>query len=113
MLGDAWLLFVMTVVVFVAGVWAAEAFEQASDDKDPGSVVIDEVAGQWFTLLFVPVTPLGFFVAFGAFRLFDISKVWPIFLADQKLSGGFGIMADDIVAAIYAGILSAIILAIF
>jgi phosphatidylglycerophosphatase A len=73
---------------------------------DPSECVIDEVAGQWITCAFASVTPLGFVVAFALFRYFDIRKPWPISKAEQ-LKGGFGIVADDIVAGIIAGLIVA------
>jgi phosphatidylglycerophosphatase A len=93
--------------VFVIGIWASALYSRRLGLEDPGSVVVDEVAGQWLTLVPVAIasefniayTLLGFLL----FRLFDIVKPWPVNLADRKLKGGFGIMADDILAAVYAG----------
>ncbi|TNE59100.1 MAG: phosphatidylglycerophosphatase A [Alphaproteobacteria bacterium] len=90
------------VLAFVAGIWAANEMERASGDKDPSSVVIDEVAGQWLVLAFVPLTAKGYLVAFALFRFFDILKPWPVSYADQKIAGGLGVMADDIIAGLYA-----------
>ena len=75
-----------------------------SDERDPQAVVIDEVAGQWLTLAAVPAG-LGSYVAgLALFRAADILKPWPARLAERRLPGGLGVMADDIVAAVYAGI---------
>ena len=73
-------------------------------NKDPGIVVIDEMAGQWLSLLFLPRTFYIYIIAFLLFRLLDIIKPFP---ADrsQNLNGGLGIMMDDIIAGIYTNIL--------
>jgi phosphatidylglycerophosphatase A len=105
--GGPWLLGAAAAVVFVIGIWASALYSRRLGLEDPGSVVVDEVAGQWLTLVPVAIasefniayTLLGFLL----FRLFDIVKPWPVNLADRKLKGGFGIMADDILAAVYAG----------
>ena len=101
-----WELLAITCVALV-GVWAATRTEKLSGTKDPGKVVIDEVAGQMIALV-----PLGFeirsgwwnvLVAFLLFRLFDIIKPYPCKHL-EKLPSGLGIMADDIVAGIYAAL---------
>ena len=63
---------------------------------------IDEVAGQGIALLFCPLGWHWFLVSFILFRLFDILKPWPVGWADQKLHGGIGIMADDLIAGVFA-----------
>jgi phosphatidylglycerophosphatase A len=105
-LGGKPLLLVAVVLVFALGTWAAHQFEKASHNKDPSSVVVDEVAGQWLALLFVPQDFLGFAIGFALFRIFDVSKIWPINIADRDIGGGFGIMADDILAGLFAGLVA-------
>lgn len=100
--GGPLLLFGVAVLIFAVGVWAAGKYAAMLEASDPSDVVIDEVVAIWLTLLAAPMTPLGWLLAFGLFRLFDIAKPWPVSLADRKLKGGFGIMADDILAAFYA-----------
>jgi len=80
--------------------------------SDPSYIVIDEWAGQLFTLLFVPVTLSASIGGFFLFRLFDITKLWPINKA-EKLHGYKGVMADDLVAGLIAGIILAGITAFF
>lgn len=101
---------IIVLALFAVGIKACEQAEKELQEKDPSSVIIDEVAGQWLTLL--PVNPLSYFgadpiapqewfvlmVGFLLFRIFDISKLGPIGLCERKLSGGLGIMADDIMA---------------
>ncbi|MFQ6018552.1 MAG: phosphatidylglycerophosphatase A, partial [Kiloniellaceae bacterium] len=102
-LGGPWALLAAVLMVFVLGLWASGRFTEGEDTEDPGEVVIDEVAGQWLAVLPVPLDPGLYLVAFLAFRLFDIAKVWPANLAQRRLAGAWGIMADDIVAGLYAG----------
>lgn len=100
-----------TAVVFALGWWAAGRYEIELGRKDPGEVVVDEVAGQWIALLPLVLRPWPdetLFVAaagsFVLFRLFDIWKPWPIGSLDRKLSGGLGIMLDDVLAGFYAAL---------
>lgn len=87
--------------VFGIGCWAAGRYADASDDADPGAVVIDEVAGQWLVLVAAPLSLPAYAAGFLLFRVLDIVKPWPASWADRNLKGGFGIMADDVLAAGY------------
>ncbi|GAA0815750.1 phosphatidylglycerophosphatase A [Colwellia asteriadis] len=69
---------------------------------DHGAIVWDEFAGFFITMFMIPVSWQSVLVGFMLFRLFDIIKPWPISVADKKLSGGFGIMFDDILAGFFA-----------
>lgn len=106
-------LLVAAVIVFVAGWWASEAMGRASGVKDSGSIVIDEVAGQWLTLAAAPVHPIAYGVGFLLFRLFDITKPWPAGWADRAVPGGLGVMLDDIFAAVYAAVSLFVLVAIW
>ncbi|MBV9521937.1 MAG: phosphatidylglycerophosphatase A [Alphaproteobacteria bacterium] len=104
----AWLagqtgLFIATLLVFLLGWWAAAAVCRAGGARDPGAVVIDEVAGQWLVLAAAPRTLLFYAAGFLFFRIADILKPWPASWADRAMHGGLGIMLDDVVAAAYAG----------
>jgi phosphatidylglycerophosphatase A len=103
-LGGTWLLAVGTVVVSLVGWWAAERYIRAHGTEDPGDVVIDEVAGQWLTLL--PAGgDIGLMAAgFVLFRIADILKPWPAGWADRHIKGGLGTMVDDLLAAIWSGL---------
>lgn len=90
-----------TAVVFLAGVWSAGVYARRSGIEDPRPVVIDEVAGQWVTLMLVPPDPLYYGLGFLLFRLFDIVKPWPVSWADRSVGGGLGIMLDDVLAGAY------------
>ena len=75
----------------------ANLYARETGSDDPSECVIDEVAGQWIACAFAPLSLWGFALAFVLFRLFDIIEAWPVSAA-ERLPGGLGIMADDIVA---------------
>ena len=102
-------LLIAGAAAFLVGVWASHVFARADGSGDPSSVVIDEVAGQWLALVVVPYSVAGFACGFLAFRLYDILKPWPVDLAERALSGGLGIMVDDLVAALYAALAVALL----
>jgi len=102
--GSAALLAATVIVAFVGMIVADEAARK-SGVADPGSIVIDEVAGQFLALVLVAPSLIGYAVGFAAFRFFDIVKPWPISWADRKIKGGFGIMFDDLLAGTYVLIL--------
>jgi phosphatidylglycerophosphatase A len=101
-----------TAIVFAAGCWAATEMAKASATKDPSTIVIDEVAGQWLVLLGAALDPLSYVLAFVLFRVFDIWKPWPVSWVDRRLTGGLGIMLDDLLAAVYAVLALSVLLAI-
>jgi phosphatidylglycerophosphatase A len=110
--GGSWALLAAAAVAFAAGIWAAEIYSRHAGNKDAGAIVIDEVAGQWLTLApFVP-DPETYLAGFVLFRVADIAKPWPASWADRSLGGGLGVMLDDLVAGIYAGLALFIILRI-
>ena len=95
-------LFVAAVVIFAVGTWASnEYLRHTGRNDDPSEIVVDEVAGQWLLLCVLPLTWHGYLAGFILFRTFDIVKPWPVCVADRKIKGGFGVMFDDIAAAIY------------
>jgi phosphatidylglycerophosphatase A len=91
-------------VLFLAGVLSSSRVARNVGRKDPGLVVVDEIAGMWTTLLFVPFTLPVALVAFVAFRVMDVTKPWPA-RALEALPGGWGIMCDDLMAGVYANLL--------
>ena len=113
-LGALWwrtsLLLLLIIAAVWLGIWAATRVERLLKRKDPGAVVIDEVAGQLITFLFVPFDAGGWWLAggFAAFRLFDIWKPWPIRRL-ESLETGLGVMADDILAGFYAATLMSLL----
>ena len=102
--GTVWLL-VCAAMIFALGCRVSGQYTRRTHHADPGAVVIDEVAGQLLTLCAAPISLWSLIAGFMLFRLFDIVKPWPVSLADRKIKGGFGIMLDDVLAAIYAGAL--------
>lgn len=91
----------LALLAIVVGIPAATRFARASQSKDPQSVVVDEVAGQWITLLAAPVTWKSLLVGFILFRGFDILKPPPVRQL-ESLPEGTGIVIDDVAAGLYA-----------
>jgi phosphatidylglycerophosphatase A len=94
------------VAVTLIGTWAADHAERALGSKDPGAIVIDEVAGMTLSVLVLPLTIPVLAVAFVLFRIFDVVKPPPARQA-QALPGGAGVMVDDLIAGLYALVLVA------
>lgn len=103
-------LFMSTVLGFVLGVWICSRVSDDLGVSDFGGIVWDEFVGLWVTLCFLPFMGVDalqgvyLLLAFVLFRLFDILKPWPIVVLDKQVHGGFGIMIDDVVAGLYAGV---------
>lgn len=97
------LILTVLIALTIIGVWAATRAEPLLGRKDPGPVVIDEIVGQLITFIFVPfnIGMGGVMLGFLLFRFFDIWKPYPIRRL-EALESGLGVMADDIVAGIYA-----------
>ncbi|MBI5136186.1 MAG: phosphatidylglycerophosphatase A [Nitrospirae bacterium] len=91
-----------TAACCALGVVAAGVAERRFGVKDPGAIVIDEIAGILVTLIAVTPTLPHLLLGFALFRLFDITKPFPCRWAERRLGGGLGVMADDILAGIYA-----------
>lgn len=89
-------------LAFWLGVYLCGATTQRLGVHDHGGIVWDEFVGMWMVLLFVPFELIWWLAAFVLFRLFDVLKPWPILWLDRRVGGGFGIMIDDVLAAVYA-----------
>ena len=89
-------------IMFALGIWAADAYMAATGVHDPSAVVVDEVVGQWLTLALVPPDPVVYALGFLLFRALDVLKPWPANFVDRTVTGGFGVMLDDVVAGVYA-----------
>jgi len=100
------------LIIIPVGVIASHRAEALLNERDSRRIVIDEFCGFFFSLLFVPFSIATSLIAFFLFRLFDILKPFPIRAIESSLSGGIGIMADDIIAAAYTNIILRIILAV-
>ena len=94
-------LLVVAAVTLLAGLWSSACYLRTSTSKDPGTIVIDETAGQLLALAFVPVDVWWYLAGFILFRTADILKPWPASWADRTIPGAWGIMTDDIFAALY------------
>lgn len=94
----------LIVVLFVLGVWLTAPAEKALGCVDPGPIVIDEVMGMLITLFLIPVGWGGLLLGFLLFRALDVFKPFPAGWL-ERLPGGFGVMSDDAMAAIYANLL--------
>jgi phosphatidylglycerophosphatase A len=106
--GGGILLATASLIAFALGVWACGDHVRATGREDPSECVIDEVAGQWLACAFASVSLPSLALAFFLFRLFDIWKPWPVGWADRERPGGLGVMADDMIAGLMAGVLVAI-----
>jgi len=95
----------ITLVLFLVGIGlCAYAAEKLGVHDHPG-IVWDEIVGYLITMFMAPSGLMWIIIGFALFRLFDIWKPWPIDWLDAKVSGGFGIMIDDVLAGIYAACL--------
>ena len=92
------------VVLFVIGAFASTRVAHALGKKDPGLIVVDEIVGMWITLVGLPFSPLVAVVGFVLFRAMDVLKPWPA-RSLENLPDGWGVMADDVAAGIYAHLL--------
>jgi phosphatidylglycerophosphatase A len=95
---------ILIVVFAAAGIILTRPCEEDLRCVDPGPIVIDEVMGMLITLFMIPVGWLGILLGFLLFRALDVLKPFPARQL-ERLHGGFGVMADDAMAAIYAHLL--------
>lgn len=93
---------VVVLLTFVLGLKAASAAEKVLGMHDNSAVVIDEFAGMFVAVMFYPPVWYYALLAFVLFRIFDIFKPFPVFVADRRVGGALGVMLDDILAGIYA-----------
>ncbi|NUF27960.1 MULTISPECIES: phosphatidylglycerophosphatase A family protein [Gilliamella] len=107
-----WLLFyglqpalywIFILVTFIFGCFICQKTSDDTHTHDSGHIVWDEFVGMWITLFFIPqLSVMWVAIAFVAFRVFDMAKPWPIRWFDKRVPGGFGIMVDDVLAAIFS-----------
>jgi phosphatidylglycerophosphatase A len=108
-----------SLIALVIGILSCADYVRETGRQDPSECVIDEMAGQWLACAFallsfgglLPADHLSFpafALAFGLFRLFDIWKPWPVSWAEDNLKGGLGVMMDDMIAGLMAGVLVAL-----
>jgi len=97
-----WYYLAAVAVAFAIGFYLCGYTSAALGEHDHSGIVWDEFVGFWITMIAVPATWQWILAGFVLFRLFDIVKPWPVKVADAKMKGGFGIMFDDLLAALYA-----------
>ncbi len=102
-LAVGWYLAVVAALTLI-GVWACDRTARDLQTDDPGAIVWDEVAGYLVTMTAAPSGWVWVLAGFALFRLFDIWKPWPIRVLDARVPGGLGIMLDDLVAGLFAGV---------
>jgi phosphatidylglycerophosphatase A len=100
------------VAVFFVGVFAAARVARRVGLEDPGIVVVDEVLGMWLSILGLPFTPVVAILGFLLFRVLDVVKPYPA-AELEHLPGGWGIMADDVAAGLYANLLLRVFLLVW
>jgi phosphatidylglycerophosphatase A len=101
--------FIAVVLMSIAGVYICG---KAADDvgvHDHPAIVWDEFVGYFITMFMIPISWQSVVVGFLLFRFFDIVKPWPISYIDTKVSGGTGIMLDDVIAGIFSLIIMQLI----
>ncbi len=96
---------IVVILTLIAGIYISGEAEKIYQKKDSSHIVIDEIAGVFFTFIYLPKGISFLLAGFVAFRFFDILKPFPIRLIDEKIKGGWGIMFDDVLAGIFANIL--------
>jgi len=94
----------MLLVTSVMGIYICGQTARDLGVHDHGSIVWDEFVGFWITMFAAPVGWVWVVVGFVLFRFFDIIKPWPISWIDKKITGGFGIMLDDVIAGVMAAV---------
>src|SRR5690606_38535320 len=99
----SWPLHVLWLLVtFSCGVYWWDRRARGLGVPDHGGIVWDEMVGYWLTMFLAPAGWLWMLAGFFVFRFFDIIKPWPIGWVDRRVAGGFGIMFDDVLAAVYS-----------
>ncbi|NPA51312.1 MAG: phosphatidylglycerophosphatase A [Aquificae bacterium] len=102
----------ITAAVFFVGLWASIVLVEKYNEKDPEYIVVDEIAGFMITMIAIEPTFVHLALGFVLFRLYDILKPPPIKMF-ERLPSGLGVMADDIIAGIYAWLCLLLIIKIF
>lgn len=97
-----WLYIDMVIAAALIGIWLCGKASEQLGVHDHSGIVWDEFVGYWLTMFLAPTGLIWIVIGFLLFRLFDIWKPWPVSWADERLAGGLGVMADDIIAGLYA-----------
>ncbi len=94
---------------FIAGIWICDRTSRDLGVHDHGGIVWDEIIGYLLTMSLAPSGWVWVLLGFLLFRFFDILKPWPIRWLDRRVPGGFGIMLDDLIAGLFAGVVMLLI----
>ena len=94
----------LMLVLFLFGIWICGKAGRALGVHDHGAIVWDEMVGYWISMAVAPPGWLWIGAGFILFRLFDIWKPWPIAWLDRRITGGLGVMIDDLVAGVYTAV---------
>lgn len=97
-----WAYLVFTLVIGAVGVWICDRAARDFGVHDHPAIVWDEIAGYLVTMIAAPAGWQWVLAGFLLFRVFDVLKPWPISVLDRRVSGGFGIIVDDILAGVFA-----------
>lgn len=100
-------LFLLAIFLGVVAIKQIDAFEKEGGIHDASWIVIDELVGLWIALSFVPVSMMGILCSFVFFRIFDIWKPSLVGYFDTQIKGGLGVVGDDALAGVLAGLVSA------
>jgi len=100
------------VLLIASAIWLAHAAEKLLKQKDPGCIVIDEIAGMVVTMVGLPFNLTTASIGYIIFRILDILKPFPIKALEKRVRGGAGIVLDDVVAGIFANLLLRLILSV-
>ena len=101
-----WQQLVFVAAAAAVSIWIVSRACRATGVGDASEIVLDEFVGQWTALVAAPKSLTALVLGFLLFRLFDITKPWPISWADRELRGGLGVVTDDV----FAGVLAALVL---
>lgn len=101
---------IVLLLMFFVGIEICNRVSRKLGVHDHGGIVWDEIVGYCLSIAFVPLQWQWFLAAFVIFRFFDIYKPWPIRQLDRKVSGGLGIMIDDVLAGIFTIVVLAVVL---
>ena len=99
----------VVLISAIVGIYVCDQAAKTMGVHDHGGIVWDEFVGFWIAMAALPVTWSSLLLGFVLFRLFDILKPWPISWLDKKVSGGFGIMVDDVIAGLAAAAVIALL----
>lgn len=97
-----WYYLIVAIALNVLGIYVCDVFNRDIGAEDHPGCAWDEMAGFFLVMLWVPLTWYYLLLGFLLFRFFDILKPWPISWCDRNIHGGFGVMLDDVVAALFS-----------